>query len=119
MLDIRDAQAEEIAADSEGVTHPVIAGGDLNTFFYYEDLDNGTLTEPPVRSFIDRGHEDAHQDVPLEERYTSFDPFDMVLDIILPRGVEVTNAGRCPRERCGTLSDHLPVFAEVSGVLAE
>lgn len=119
VLDIRNAQAEEIAADSEGVPYPVIAGGDLNTFFYYQDLDNGTLTEPPVKSFIDRGHEDAHQDVPLEERYTAFDPFDMVLDIILPRGVEVTNAGRCPPERCGTLSDHLPVFAEVSGVLAE
>jgi endonuclease/exonuclease/phosphatase family metal-dependent hydrolase len=118
-LGIRDAQAEEIAADGEGVTHPVIAGGDLNTFFYYEDLENGTLTEPPVKSFIDRGHEDAHQDVPLEERYTSFDPFDMVLDIILPRGVEVTRAGRCPAERCGTLSDHLPVFAEVGGVLGE
>jgi endonuclease/exonuclease/phosphatase family metal-dependent hydrolase len=72
-----------------------------------------------VKSFIDRGHEDAHQDVPLEERYTSFDPFDMVLDIILPRGVVVTRAGRCPPERCEALSDHLPVFAEVRGVLGE
>jgi len=47
------------------------------------------------------------------------DQLDMILDIILPRGVEVTNAGRCPPERCGSLSDHLPVFAEVRGVLGQ
>ena len=117
--EIRDAQAEEIAADSEGVTHPVIAGGDLNTFFYFGDLDGGPLTEPAVKSFVDRGYVDAHQDIPLDERYTTFDPLDMVLDIILPRGVEVTNAGRCPPERCGSLSDHLPVFAEVRGIFGE
>jgi endonuclease/exonuclease/phosphatase family metal-dependent hydrolase len=116
---IRDAQAEEIAADGEGVSYPVIAGGDLNTFFYYDSIDKGILTEPAVESFVDRGHQDAHDGIPLEERYTSFDPFDMILDIILPRGVEVTNAGRCPPERCGSLSDHLPVFAEVRGVLGQ
>jgi endonuclease/exonuclease/phosphatase family metal-dependent hydrolase len=118
-LDIRDAQAEEIAADGEAIAYPVIAGGDLNTFFYFDDLDKGVLTELAVKSFVDRGHEDAHQGVPLEERYTSFDPFDMVIDIILPRGLEVTNAGRCPQERCGSLSDHLPVFTEVRGVFGE
>lgn len=116
-LDIRDAQAEEIAVDSEGVTHPVIVGGDLNTFFYFGDIENGTLNEPAVKSFVERGHVDAHQGVPLAERYTSFDPLDMVLDIILPRGLDVTTAGRCPPERCGSLSDHLPVFAELAGVL--
>ncbi len=95
------------------------AGGDLNTFFYFDDIEKGTLTEPAVKSFVDRGHQDAHQGITLEERYTSFDPFDMVLDIILPRGLEVTDAGRCPPERCGSLSDHLPVFTEVQGVLGE
>lgn len=118
-LEIRDAQAEEIAADGEEIAYPVIAGGDLNTFFYFDDLNKGVLTQPAVKSFVDRGHEDAHQGVPLEERYTSFDPFDMVIDIILPRGVEVADAGRCSPERCGSLSDHLPVFAEVRGVLGE
>ena len=118
-VDVRDAQAEEIAADSEAVTHPVIAGGDLNTFFYYDDIDKGMLREPAVKSFVDRGYEDAHQGVPLDERYTSFDPFDMVIDIILQRGVEVTRAGRCPPERCESLSDHSPVYAEVRGVLGE
>jgi len=118
-VEIRDAQAEEIAADSEDVSHPVIAGGDLNTFFYNSDIERGILTEPAVKSFVDRGYQDAHQGIPLEERYTSFDPFDMILDIILPRGVEVTSAGRCPPERCESLSDHLPVFAEVRGVLGD
>jgi endonuclease/exonuclease/phosphatase family metal-dependent hydrolase len=116
-LDIRDAQAEEIAVDAEAVAHPVIAGGDLNTFFYVGDLDQGVLTEPAIKSFVDRGHEDAHSGLPLAERYTSFDPFEMVIDVILPRGVEVINAGRCPPERCESLSDHLPVYTQVRGVL--
>lgn len=119
VLAIRDAQAEEIAADSEGVDHPVIAGGDLNTFFYIGDLINGTLTEPVVKSFIDRGYADAHQDLALEERYTSFDPISMVIDLIMVKGLEVSDAGRCPSERCGSLSDHLPVFAELRGALGD
>ena len=116
-LDIRDAHAEEIAVEAEAVVHPVIVGGDLNTFFYFDDLDKGVLTEPAIKSFIDRGHEDAHSGLPLVERYTSFDPFELVIDIILPRGVEVIDAGRCPPERCESLSDHLPVYAQVRGVL--
>jgi endonuclease/exonuclease/phosphatase family metal-dependent hydrolase len=116
-LDIRDAQAEEIAADAEAVSHPVIAGGDFNTFFYYRDLETSMLTEPAVKSFVDRGYDDAHQALSLGDRYTSFDPFDMVIDLIMTRGVEVIDAGRCPPERCESLSDHLPVFAEVRGVL--
>ncbi len=118
-LEIRDAQAEEIAADAEGVNQPVIVGGDFNTFFYVGDLKNGTLTEPAVQSFIDRGYDDAHQNLPLEDRSTSFDPFDMVIDLIMTRGVDVTDAGRCPPERCESLSDHLPVFTEVRGVLGQ
>lgn len=118
-LEIRDAQAEEIALDSEGVTHPVIAGGDLNTFFYFDDLDKDVLTEPSVKSFVDRGYVDAHQELPLEDRYSSFDSFPMVIDLILPRDLDVTDAGRCPPERCESLSDHLPVFAELSGVLGD
>ena len=116
-LDIRDAQAEEIAVEAEAVVHPVIVGGDLNTFFYFDDLDKGVLTEPAIKSFLDRGHEDAHSGLPLAERYTSFDPFELVIDIILPRGVEVIDAGRCPPERCESLSDHLPVYAQVRAVL--
>ncbi|MBW2687350.1 MAG: hypothetical protein JRE19_15770, partial [Deltaproteobacteria bacterium] len=38
----------------------VIAGGDLNTFFYFGDLDGGPITEPAVKSFVDRGYVDAH-----------------------------------------------------------
>lgn len=117
-LDIRDAQAEEIAADSEELRYPVIAGGDLNTFFYFDDLDKGVVTVPAVKSFIDRGYDDAHQALALPDRYTSFDPFEMVIDLLLVRGLQVDDAGRCPPERCESLSDHLPVFVEVSGVQA-
>ena len=118
-LDIRDAQAEEIAADAEGLSYPVIAGGDFNTFFYYRDLETGRQEEAAVKSFVDRGYDDAHQALPLDDRYTSFDPFEMVIDLIMTHGVEVTDAGRCPPERCESLSDHLPVFAEVRGVLGD
>lgn len=118
-LDIRDAQAEEVAADSEELSYPVIAGGDLNTFFYFDDLDKGVLTEQAVKSFVDRGYEDTHQGLALVDRYTSFDPFDMVIDLIMVRELEVTDAGRCPPGSCGDLSDHLPVFARVRGVLGE
>ena len=118
-LDIRDAQAEEIAADSEGLGYPTIAGGDFNTFFYFDDLDKGTVTVPAVKSFIDRGYVDAHQDLALVDRYTSADPFDMVIDLIFASGLEVVDAGRCPPERCASLSDHLPVFVEVSDVLGD
>jgi endonuclease/exonuclease/phosphatase family metal-dependent hydrolase len=116
-LDIRDAQAEEIAADSEGLGYPVIAGGDFNTFFYFDDLEKGIVTVPAVTSFIDRAYVDAHQGLDLVNRYTSADPFDMVIDLIFVRSLEVVDAGRCPPERCASLSDHLPVFVELSGVL--
>lgn len=118
-LSIRDAQAEELAIDVEPVTHPVVTGGDFNTFFYFDDLDKGVLTEPAVKSFIDRGHEDAHRNVGIDDRYTSFDPFPMVIDLIFTRGVAARDAGRCPPERCEALSDHLPVFAEIHGILAD
>lgn len=119
VLEVRDAQAEEIAVDAESVSHPVIAGGDFNTFFYFSDIKHGTLNEPAVKSFVDRGYVDAHQDLVLEDRYTSSDPIDMVIDLIMVRGLEVADAGRCPPERCASLSDHLPVFAELRGVLGD
>jgi endonuclease/exonuclease/phosphatase family metal-dependent hydrolase len=118
-LDIRDAQAEEMAVDADPVEHLVVTGGDFNTFFYFDDLDKGVLTQPAVKSFIDRGHDDAHESLALEDRYTSFDPFPMVIDLIFTRGMEVTAAGRCPPVRCESLSDHLPVFAAIRGVLGD
>jgi endonuclease/exonuclease/phosphatase family metal-dependent hydrolase len=117
-LDVRDAQAEEVAVDAENVSHPVIVGGDFNTFFYFTDLENGTLNEPAVKSFLDRNYVDAHQGLPLEDRYTTYDPINMVIDLIMVRGLEVRAAGRCPPESCEALSDHLPVFAELRGVLS-
>jgi hypothetical protein len=46
----------------------VIAGGDLNTFFYYDDIDKGMLREPAVKSFIDRGHEASRSPTPAAAR---------------------------------------------------
>ncbi len=112
--DIRDAQAEEIARDAESVTHPVIVGGDFNTFGYFQDLENNALTEPAVQSFVDRGFADAHEDLVLDARYTSFDPFALVIDLILVRGISISGSGRCEPEACGTLSDHLPIWSTVS-----
>lgn len=112
-LEIRDAQAEEIALDAEPVSYPVIAGGDFNTFFYIGDLMTNNLLEPSVKSFVDRGYTEVHSGIPLELRYTTFDPLPLVIDLIMTRGVTVTRADRCQPDSCEGLSDHLPVFAEV------
>ena len=118
-LDIRDAQAEEIAADGEGVSYPVIAGGDLNTFFYYDDLEKGIVTEPAVKSFIDRGHDDAHQ------RFRLVEPLHVGRSVRHGHRHDLRpEASRSSRRTLSTralrtLSDHLPVFVEVGGVLGE
>lgn len=112
--DIRDAQAEEIAVDAESVTHPVVAGGDLNVFGYFQDLENATLTQPAVKSFVDRGFTDAHESIALDSRYTTFDPFPLVIDLILVRGMSIADAGRCDPDPCGPLSDHLPIWTTLS-----
>ncbi|MGB8331750.1 MAG: hypothetical protein WCE62_16600, partial [Polyangiales bacterium] len=66
-----------------------------------------------------RDYVDAHRELGLDDRYTTFDPFAMVIDLILVKRVEVVAAGRCPPERCESLSDHLPVFAQVRGLLGD
>lgn len=111
-LDIRDAQAEEIATDAQTVAHPVIAGGDLNTFLYATNIENDFPEgSKAIQAFIDRGFSDAHASLELQDRYTNFDPFPMVIDLVLAREATVVAAGRCEPKICSALSDHLPVFA--------
>ncbi len=112
--DIRDAQAEEIAQDAESVSHPIVVGGDFNVFGYFQDLEAGMVNQPAVKSFLDRGFTDDHDRLPLDARFTTFDPFPLVIDLILVRDMSTTDAGRCDPDACGTLSDHLPIWSTVT-----
>jgi endonuclease/exonuclease/phosphatase family metal-dependent hydrolase len=112
-LRIRDAQAVEIASDGATVPGPVIAGGDINSFFARLDFENGWRNDGTTQAFLTRGYSDAHAGLPLAERDTNFDPAPLIIDFVFVRNAAVVDAGLCPRERCGTLSDHLPVWAVV------
>lgn len=111
VLRIRDAQALEIATDADDIETAVIAGGDLNAYFAVFDFQNGTTKDGPTQAFLSHGFQDAHSTLPLAERATSFDAGPLIIDFLFGRKVEVRAAGVCPRERCGDLSDHLPVWA--------
>jgi len=112
-LRLRDAQAVEIASEGANLRGPVIAGGDLNSFFAKLDFQNSSRSDGTTQAFLQRGYIDAHAGLPLETRDTSFDPVPLIIDFVFVRGAEVVGAGICPRELCGHLSDHLPVWADV------
>ncbi len=112
-LDIRDAQAVEIAADAASITYPVVAGGDLNAYAAKSDFQNGSTIDGPTQAFLSQGFVDAHADVPLDSRDTSFDVLPLIIDFVLVRGATTSDAGLCPSAKCGSLSDHLPVWATV------
>ncbi len=112
-LAIRDAQAEEIAADAAEIGYAVIAGGDLNAYTAKSDLTNGTTTDGPTQAFLRAGFADAHASLPLAERDTSFDVLPLIIDFIFVRDAEPTNPGVCPRAVCDPLSDHLPIWATI------
>jgi endonuclease/exonuclease/phosphatase family metal-dependent hydrolase len=112
-LDIRDAQAVEIAADAATVSHPVIVGGDLNAYTAIVDFRTGSTGDGPTQAFLTRGFSDAHASLPIDDRITSFDVLPLIIDFIFVRGALPAQPGLCPRESCGELSDHLPVWATV------
>lgn len=112
-LRIRDAQAVEIAKDGADVPYPVIAGGDLNAFFAKLDFESNRTADATTQAFFTRGYTDAHAALPLAERDTIFDPVPLIIDFVFVRNANVVEASLCPRDRCGTLSDHLPVWATV------
>jgi endonuclease/exonuclease/phosphatase family metal-dependent hydrolase len=113
-LEVRDAQAVEIAEDALASPHPVIAGGDLNAYRALNDLRTGGHADGPTQAFLARGFRDAHASLPLERRATSFDPIGLVIDFVFLRGLEAVDADLCPRDRCGELSDHLPIWTTVA-----
>lgn len=112
-LRVRDAQAAEIAADADALRTPVVVGGDLNAFFAKVDLLNGSTNDQTTQAFLRRGFVDAHAALPLEQRDTIFDPVPLVIDFLFVRGAAVRDAGLCPQEHCGPLSDHLPVWTTI------
>jgi len=111
-LRIRDAQAEEIASEGAALTHPVIAGGDLNAYLAILDLETGGNQDKVTQAFLTRGYRDAHAEVPVARRITNFDP-PSIIDFIYVRGLDVQAAGICPEAACRSLSDHLPVWARL------
>lgn len=111
---VRDAQAAEIVADASELTGPVVVGGDLNSYGYAGDLGSGASGDRTTAALLGAGFADAHTSVAVADRATSFDPVPLVLDVIFVRGAEPVDAGRCPPETCGDLSDHLPVWATIA-----
>lgn len=112
-LSIRDAQAVEVADDAAAIDYPVIAGGDLNAYTAKSDLLNGTAVDGPTQAFLHAGFTDAHAALPLDERDTSFDVLPLIIDFIFVRDGQPAASGVCPRPECGTLSDHLPIWATI------
>ena len=112
-LRIRDAQAVEIAEEAALVDGPAIAGGDLNAYFAIFDFMNASQRDGPTQAFLTRGFVDAHGNLPLEARTTTYDPTTLIIDFIFVRNAEASAAGVCERGVCGELSDHLPVWASV------
>lgn len=108
-IDIKDAQAEEVALD--GLDADItIAGGDLNAFSALFDIRNGTKNDRPTQSFLTRGYVDTHAGFDPDERATSFD-VPLTIDFLFARGTAPTSAGSCPSEICEGLSDHYPLWA--------
>jgi endonuclease/exonuclease/phosphatase family metal-dependent hydrolase len=111
-LDIRDAQAEEVAVDALASPHPVIVGGDFNAYAALSDLRTGATNDGPTQSFRRRGFIDPHDRLDPDVRPTS--DTGLLIDFLFVRGLGVLDAGLCPRELCGPLSDHLPVWSVLS-----
>jgi endonuclease/exonuclease/phosphatase family metal-dependent hydrolase len=108
-LHIRDAQAEEIAIEAFASPHPVIVGGDFNAYGALSDLQTGATNDNPTQSFRRRGFVDPHDRLDPDGRGTG--ESGLAIDFLFVRDLEVVDAGLCPRELCGSLSDHLPVWS--------
>ena len=108
-IDVRDAQAEEIALD--GLDADVtIVGGDFNAYGALSDLQTGGQNDAPTQSFRRRGYLDPHDRLDPADRVTSFG-VPLTIDFLFTRGIAATSAGLCPADVCRGLSDHYPVWA--------
>lgn len=108
-LHIRDAQADEVALDGLDA-ETVIVGGDFNAYGASSDLRTGQRNDNPTQSFLSRGYVDAHGRLDPDDRQTST-AVPLTIDFVFSRGIEAEDAGLCPLEQCGGLSDHLPLWA--------
>lgn len=107
----RDPQAAELAADGLTKPYTVAIGGDTNAPFYFLDLASGTTNDATTQAFLTRGYADAHISLDPEGRGTRG---GFVIDLIFVRNGTASAPGLCPDERCGDLSDHLPVWATLA-----
>jgi endonuclease/exonuclease/phosphatase family metal-dependent hydrolase len=108
----RAPQAAELAdvAAMGASTGAVVVGGDTNAGTYVVDIGLGTMNNPTVKAFTDRGYLDAHRSLPALQRPTR-DP--LVLDLIFTLGDIASAPGICPLSSC-PFSDHAPVWATVA-----
>jgi hypothetical protein len=98
-------------ADTAGVEHGVIIGGDMNVRGYIGVLKGERPSERATAALFAPGYADAHASLAVEERITT--DSSVAIDLVFGRGVRFTGAGLGPREAWGGLSDHLPAWARV------
>ncbi len=109
--DIKIAQTRELAEDAEKQPFNVVVGGDMNSYLY-------RFASPPesdaqIAEFLQRGLEDTHASLPLNQRITTHDPIDLIIDLIFSRPGTSRNPGVGSDSLWGTFSDHLPVWAVI------
>lgn len=109
---IRRAQIDELLADAEGISMPVVVAGDLNTFFYRLDLQLGSTVESVTQALQAAGFVDAHATLPTDVRGTDLE-FDLIIDLAFGRHVRFEDPWVGDRATLGTLSDHLPIGATI------
>ena len=107
----RVAQAGELVDDAAGLEHGVVIGGDMNVVGFLESLRDGGAEEPTTAELAGAGFADAHATLAPSERITTDD--DLVIDLIVGRGVRFAESGIGRRATWGGLSDHLPVWTRL------
>lgn len=107
-FDIQAAQAVETAEHAAAQPYGVVVGGDTNAPYYTFDLATDTQNDETIAAFTDRGFEDAHASLDLEDRGTAG---ALIIDLVLGRDVDLSDPEICEVEVCGELSDHLPLWA--------
>lgn len=109
-------QARATAANHRASPVPTVIGGDMNTVFYFLDPSPRSLFDPSARELWQSDWVDTHDGRPgrVTVPFALFGTvFPAVVDLLWVRGFErrrASDPGTCPVARCGSLSDHLPVW---------